>query len=148
MNNVSAAFGVAGAKYIEPHAASNMAQGMSMVVTEDVTIFGGLLGGKSPAGVMVAESKGPAVVASEVGNASRSATATEMAGELSTQIGKNSVRYTTPNKTGHIDLKGKSHFDKATGQNIPTPHVQERSLNYCPRRGTSKHWPTDYSTGN
>ncbi len=34
----------------------------------------------------------------------------------------------TPNKVGHIDLKGKGHFDKATGGVIATPHVQERVI--------------------
>ncbi|MFW6373911.1 MAG: RHS repeat-associated core domain-containing protein, partial [Thermodesulfobacteriota bacterium] len=57
-----------------------------------------------------------------------SKTAEEMAEELSDQIGKNSVSFTTQHQTGHIDLRGKSHFDKKTQTSIPTPHVQTRDL--------------------
>lgn len=32
----------------------------------------------------------------------------------------------------HIDLQGASHFDKATGVDIPTPHVQTRKINVAP----------------
>jgi hypothetical protein len=65
-------------------------------------------------------------------DAPKSKTAQEMADELSDQIGKNSVSFTTPNKTGHIDLRGKSHFDKATQTEVPTPHVQTRDLKVGP----------------
>jgi len=137
MNNVMADFGAGNAKHVEPFKADNLAQAVGMVVTEDVSLIGGLLGGRAQVGgVAIAEAEGPAVVAAEVGNASRGTkTATQMAGELSDEIGKNSVSYTTPNKTGRIDLKGKSHFDKPTGQSIPTPHVQERVVNRSPGGG-------------
>ena len=52
-------------------------------------------------------------------------TTEEMAKDLSGKIGKNSVPYETPTASGHIDLAGKAHHDKATGTSIPTPHVQE-----------------------
>jgi hypothetical protein len=82
---------------------------------------------------MVAESEESAKFAAEVGSGTRGAqSATQMANELSNEIGKNSVSYTTPNKTGHIDLKGKSHFDKSTSQSIPTPHVKGY---FIPSRG-------------
>jgi hypothetical protein len=61
----------------------------------------------------------------------------EMAEALSNQIGKNSVAYRTPNKVGHIDLRGKAHFDKASGQRISTPHVQERPLHRGPNGRTN-----------
>ena len=72
-------------------------------------------------------------VADDVGKAAaKSKTAKEMAEELSDQIGKNSISFTTPNKTGHIDLRGKSHFDKKTQTSVPTPHVQTRDLKIGP----------------
>jgi RHS repeat-associated protein len=136
MNNVSADFGIPGTKHIEPYKADNFAQAVGMVVTNDVSIFGALLGGRAQiGGVAIADGETTAVVASEVGNASGAKTTAQMAGELSDEIGKNSVSYRTPNKVGHIDLKGKSHFDKPTGQLIPTPHVQERVLNRSPGGG-------------
>jgi RHS repeat-associated protein len=73
INNLEADFGVAGAKHIEPYEPSNRTQAVAMVVTEDVTLFAGLLGGKAPAGVMTAESRQTAAVAAEVGNATRTA---------------------------------------------------------------------------
>ncbi|BAX59554.1 RHS repeat-associated core domain-containing protein [Burkholderia stabilis] len=57
---------------------------------------------------------------------------TEMAQELSKQINQNSVTFSTPTTQGHIDLQGASHFDKATGTDIPTPHVQTRTINVGP----------------
>ncbi|GAU05324.1 Rhs family protein [Burkholderia stabilis] len=65
---------------------------------------------------------------------------TEMAQELSKQINQNSVTFSTPTTQGHIDLQGASHFDKATGTDIPTPHVQTRTINVGPngRVTTSK----------
>jgi hypothetical protein len=56
----------------------------------------------------------------------------EMADDLSGQLGKNSVSFETPTTSGHIDLKGKPHFDKATGQEIPTPHVQTQTKHVGP----------------
>ena len=61
-----------------------------------------------------------------------SKTAEEMAQELKGQIGKNSVPFETPNTKGRINLAGKGHFDKATGEVIPTPHVQEGKKNIGP----------------
>jgi hypothetical protein len=55
-----------------------------------------------------------------------------MAHELASQINKNSVLFTTQSKQGHIDLRGASHFDKATQTDIPTPHVQTRKINIAP----------------
>lgn len=55
-----------------------------------------------------------------------------MAQELKGQIGKNSVPFETPNTKGRINLAGKGHFDKATGEVIPTPHVQEGKKNIGP----------------
>jgi hypothetical protein len=48
----------------------------------------------------------------------------QMAEQLSHEIGKNSVAFETPSVKGHIDLRGKAHFDQATRLRIPTPHVQ------------------------
>jgi RHS repeat-associated protein len=132
INNLEADFGM-GNQRVPLHRASNMTQGMTMVVVEDLSVFGGLLSGKPQAGVMMADTEESAVIAAEVGNATRGVkSTTQMAAELSHEIGKNSVSYRTPNKVGHIDLKGKSHFDKPTQQSIPTPHVQERVLNRSP----------------
>ncbi|ABM34339.1 RHS repeat-associated core domain-containing protein [Paracidovorax citrulli] len=67
-------------------------------------------------------------------------TAEEMAAELSNQINKNSVTFSTPTKQGHIDLQGRTHYDKATETHIPTPHIQTRDINIGPneRITTSK----------
>lgn len=56
----------------------------------------------------------------------------QMADELSSKIGKNSVNFETPKFKGHIDLKGKAHFDKVSKTKIPTPHVQTRPKNIGP----------------
>jgi len=58
-----------------------------------------------------------------------SKSAKEMADDLAAKINKNSVSFTTPGKTGQIDLQGRSHFDKKTQTRIDTPHVQTRDLN-------------------
>ena len=60
-----------------------------------------------------------------------------MAEELSDQIGKNSVTFETPTKSGHIDLRGKAHFDKATQTTVPTPHVQTRTKSIGPNGAVS-----------
>lgn len=56
----------------------------------------------------------------------------EMARELSNKINRNSVGFSTSTTQGHIDLQGASHYDKATGADIPTPHVQSRKINVGP----------------
>ena len=56
----------------------------------------------------------------------------EMARELSRIIGVNSVPFSTTSTQGHIDLQGSSHFDKKSGIDIPTPHVQTRKINIGP----------------
>ncbi|WP_323840807.1 hypothetical protein, partial [Photorhabdus africana] len=33
---------------------------------------------------------------------------------------------------GHIDLRGRAHFDKITQTDIPTPHVQTSPINIAP----------------
>ena len=55
-----------------------------------------------------------------------------MAAELSNEIGKNSVTFRTSSRAGHIDLKGRAHIDKTTGESIPTPHVQTYDLHKGP----------------
>ncbi len=57
----------------------------------------------------------------------------QMASELSSRLGKNSVEFTTVTQKGHIDLAGRSHFDKATGTVIPTPHVQAQDISLGPQ---------------
>jgi hypothetical protein len=88
------------------------------------------------AGVMVGASVG-AVVQGQPAQANFSAASGasksvgEMADDLSGQLGKNSVSFRTPNKVGHIDLKGKAHGG------VPTPHVQERALHTGPNGRTN-----------
>ncbi|MDQ9127420.1 RHS repeat-associated core domain-containing protein [Serratia fonticola] len=48
----------------------------------------------------------------------------EMTNELANEINKNSIYFSTIDKMGHIDLRGRTHFDKLTKTDIPTPHVQ------------------------
>jgi hypothetical protein len=128
MNNLMADYKVVGAKHIQPYEPENMAQEGGMIVSERVLLFVGLKGRASVGGVVVAEAKTTTVAAAQGANAaSRSQTPAQMAETLSNQIGKNSVPYRTSSAMGHIDLKGKAHFDKASGTRIPTPHVQERS---------------------
>jgi len=62
----------------------------------------------------------------------RSKTVEEMAHELSDAIGKNSVKFRTSDRMGHIDLKGESHYDKLTKTYTDTPHVQSRKINIGP----------------
>jgi RHS repeat-associated protein len=64
--------------------------------------------------------------------AGRSKNVGEMAEELSGSIGKNSVSFETPTESGHIDLQGAPHFDKATGADIATPHVQSQTKHVGP----------------
>lgn len=59
-------------------------------------------------------------------------TVDQMARELSDEINQNSVSFKTTNKAGHIDLKGRAHIDKSTGESIPTPHVQTYELHRGP----------------
>jgi hypothetical protein len=108
-----------------------------MVFAEDVLLFAGLLGGRAQVGgVAIAEGETTAAAASQGANAAgRAKTVGEMAESLSTEIGKNSVPYRTPNAVGHIDLRGKAHLDKPSGGYIPTPHVQERQVYRQPMGG-------------
>ena len=55
-----------------------------------------------------------------------------MGKELADEAGQNRVSAQTPNKRIDIDLTGKGHFDKATGEKIDTPHVHEAKLNKSP----------------
>jgi RHS repeat-associated protein len=64
---------------------------------------------------------------------SKNKTASDMANDLAGRIGKNSVPFETPGQKGRIDLQGKGHFDKATGQTIETPHVQTRPKHVGPQ---------------
>ncbi|MBR8211278.1 hypothetical protein KDW61_21700 [Burkholderia cenocepacia] len=59
----------------------------------------------------------------------------EIAREFSGQINQNSVTFSTSTMQGYIDLQGASYFDKATGVDIPTPHVQTRKINVDPKNG-------------
>jgi hypothetical protein len=70
---------VVGAKPVEPYRAGNMTQGMAMVVTEDLTIFGPLLGGRAQVGgVAIADAEETAAVTSRLGNASAATAAREV----------------------------------------------------------------------
>lgn len=62
----------------------------------------------------------------------KSKDAAEMAADLQKELGKNSVPFETPTTKGHIDLAGKSHFDKPTQTDVPTPHVQTKTKNTSP----------------
>nr|WP_281422797.1 RHS repeat-associated core domain-containing protein [Photorhabdus hainanensis] len=66
----------------------------------------------------------------DVGNKSKNAQ--EMAEELANQLNKNTVTFSTPTTMGHIDLRGRAHFDKITQTDIPTPHVQTSPINIAP----------------
>ena len=62
-----------------------------------------------------------------------SKSAAEMADDLAGQLGRNRVSgRTAGGKQIDIDLRGKGHFDKATGQKIETPHVHEATINVGP----------------
>jgi hypothetical protein len=139
MNNFTHAFTGWG-EHIEPFKPANKTQEVSMNITGDVAMFGALLTGRAQVGgVAIAEGESTAIGAAEGANtateASQVQSTAEMAENLSNQIGKNSVPYRTPNAVGHIDLKGKAHFDKPSGGRIPTPHVQERQLYQQPGGG-------------
>ncbi len=56
---------------------------------------------------------------------------------LAAQIGTNRVSAMTPSGRMSIDLAGKPHFDKATGREIPTPHVKFQQLNTAPNGRTN-----------
>ena len=60
-----------------------------------------------------------------------------MAGKLSSETGVNSVEFSTETSVGRIDLTGKAHFDKASGESIPTPHVHERQIHNSPTGQTN-----------
>ncbi|MDM5175585.1 RHS repeat-associated core domain-containing protein, partial [Proteus mirabilis] len=62
----------------------------------------------------------------------RSKTVQEMAEDLANRINRNTVTFSTPTSMGHIDLRGRSHFDKVTQADIPTPHVQVSPINVAP----------------
>ncbi len=60
-------------------------------------------------------------------------TTQESASELANQLGRNRVSgRTAGGKQVDIDLQGKGHFDKASGQTINTPHVHEADINIGP----------------
>lgn len=69
-----------------------------------------------------------------------------MAQELSRQINRNSVTFSTPTTQGHIDLQGDAHFDKATKVKIPTPHVQTRTINIGPNGQITTSKKTEVTT--
>ena len=57
----------------------------------------------------------------------------QMGDDLATRINKNRVSARTAGgKQVDIDLRGKSHFDKATGQKVGTPHVHEGQISRGP----------------
>jgi len=56
----------------------------------------------------------------------------EQAGELSEQAGKNSI--TLPDGT-RVDLKGRGHTDKTTGDKVDTPHTHEAESHTNPKTG-------------
>ncbi|MCG8555110.1 MAG: hypothetical protein MJD61_07460, partial [Proteobacteria bacterium] len=64
-------------------------------------------------------------------------TARQMADDLAAQIGRHRVGGRTGSSRVDIDLKGKGHFDKATGQRIDTPHVHESRLHTGPNGRSS-----------
>ena len=74
--------------------------------------------------------------------ASRSKATAEMAQDLQQQIGKGSVRYETPATSSRVDLTGKAHYDKKTGQNVATPHVQEAQKHVGPQGQVNTSPPT------
>ena len=52
--------------------------------------------------------------------------------KLAAEIGGNRVSVTTPAGQLHIDLAGKAHYEKSTGQLIPTPHVKFQQVHTAP----------------
>ena len=62
----------------------------------------------------------------------------ESASDLAGQLGRNRVSgRTAGGKRVDIDLRGKGHFDKATGKKIETPHVHEADINIGPNGKTN-----------
>lgn len=78
---------------IKPFEPSNDVQAIAMHATDVGLLISPLAGKAGPTNVIAAQSKQTTVAAAQ--------TTEQMAGELSAQIGKNSVSYTTPNKVGH-----------------------------------------------
>jgi RHS repeat-associated protein len=80
----------------------------------------------------------PLVVAAGVPELAPEATAMEaadvgtMASQLSKETGVTRVDLSTPEMRTNVDLVGKPHFDKATGEYINTPHVQSRPISVGP----------------
>jgi len=54
--------------------------------------------------------------------------------------GKNSFSAKTTKGITYYDLKGASHYNKSTGVRVPTPHVQERTINngYYGNKGNAR----------
>jgi RHS repeat-associated protein len=77
----------------QPYQANNAGEAYGMRVVEVVSVFGGLLSGKGPARVMVAETKPTTAVAAEVGNAERTAAATTT--ETSSALGRSASTRTS-----------------------------------------------------
>jgi hypothetical protein len=50
INNLMAAYKVAGAKYVAPYEGDNKTQQAALVATEDITLFAGLIGGRAQVG--------------------------------------------------------------------------------------------------
>ena len=80
-------------------------------------------------GLASAVTLGGGVVGAE---AAGGADAAGMARSLSSETGIISVEFSTESSVGRIDLTGKAHFDKASGESIPTPHVHEQQINVGP----------------
>lgn len=65
-------------------------------------------------------------------------TVQQQAQQLRSQAGRNSVTVQRGNgDSTRYDLAGNSHYNKSTGQDVPTPHVtqQRRQLNVNPATG-------------
>jgi len=86
INNFSAGF--LGGEKVAPYQAENLTQGVTMVVVEDVSLFGAFLGGRGPAGVMTAEAKQTGAVAAELGGAR---VAAETTGQATAQASKQGI---------------------------------------------------------
>ena len=98
-----------------------------------VSVAGAAVGVPAAAVGSAVAAHGVGISSSGLIHLSQNKSAAEMAADLAGRIGKNSVPFETPTTKGHIDLKGKAHFDKATGQEIPTPHVQTRPKHVGPQ---------------
>ncbi len=55
-----------------------------------------------------------------------------MADDLAGEVGKHRVGGRTGSGRVDVDLKGKGHFDKASGKRIDTPHVHEAKTHTGP----------------